>query len=959
MKTNSKFFRQILFFLLFISNNEVTFSQNNLFNIGEHPVEKFDIEHALEHLPVGLNQFQKDSFLLDAKLNWEKRQQNQQEFIRKTLSKETSNQLKSDPFNCNTSNWGFENGNFTNWNTSGCVSIVNSGLSPYSGTNNVYNGNGGSYSAKLSSDNSYGCQDGMISRNLNVPANGQTFFTFHFNLSIFNFPHSPNQAAKFKVLIYNNATGAPLQCPSYNAYYSIYTGPVGVSNLSQTLYPASFYNPNAVGAGFNTFNVSYTQDWNHVTMDLSSFAGQSISIFFIAEWCIFNVDWIYALVDMDCPVNTSNPQPVCVNQFPTTLCAPNGLNASLEWLDNNNTVLGTSNCLSVNNPGVYKLKITPNFLACNIQSNIILNYEVLGAPTANFQINDSCLYNEFTTNNLSLNATSYEWNYGTNTQLSTSYQGEYITGFNTIELIAFNGQCSDTIVHELNPFPIPQVSFDILNTILCSGETLIVSNSSQINSDENLLYQWETSTGQTSTNEDLGTIVFPPGDSWIELVGINPFGCKDTAKQVFNIEESPNADFTFQNKCLYDEYHFILNPGNDQNLNCQWNFGDGVNSTLVNPNHQYNSNQLFSVQLIVENQFGCKDTIVKNILPYLVPEANFTSIPACLYSDQEFKNTSRITDDSILSYEWDLGDGTFSNGQDVSHLYSENATYSIMLIATSNHGCSDTVIHNFNPLNTPIAHFIFDNQCLNKEYAFQNVSISPDGTRLNYSWNFGDGNESIERNPNHLYSGLGNYLVILIAESSDHCLDTFQLSASPFAIPIAQFTMNKTFLNEYDNEVQFTDVTTDNIVSWNWNLGDGNTATSSIVNHLYSDIANYSIIMEVTNAFGCSDTTIQNLQLQESIFVYVPNTFTPNGDEFNNHFKPILTGAGIDYSTYQIQLFNRWGQLIWESQNINDYWDGTLDGNSCQIGTYSWEISFFNSINEKTEFYRGHVNLVR
>ena len=203
--------------------------------------------------------------------------------------------------------------------------------------------------------------------------------------------------------------GQLVPCPSYNAYYATTSGPVGVSNLQETPSVTSIYNPFAVGDGPDYYNTSYTQNWNHVTMDLSTFASQNITVFFIAEWCMYNVDWIYALIDMDCPINTTNPQPICSSSFPQTICAPAGLDASLQWNDQNNGMLGTGNCIVVNSSGTYSLKITPNYLVCNSQSNIVLDYEVQQTPTAQFSVNDSCIYSQFTTINSSINASTFEW----------------------------------------------------------------------------------------------------------------------------------------------------------------------------------------------------------------------------------------------------------------------------------------------------------------------------------------------------------------------------------------------------------------------------------------------------------------------------------------------------------------------------------------------------------------------
>jgi gliding motility-associated-like protein len=96
----------------------------------------------------------------------------------------------------------------------------------------------------------------------------------------------------------------------------------------------------------------------------------------------------------------------------------------------------------------------------------------------------------------------------------------------------------------------------------------------------------------------------------------------------------------------------------------------------------------------------------------------------------------------------------------------------------------------------------------------------------------------------------------------------------------------------------------------------------------------------------------------EELLVYVPNTFTPNNDVLNNTFKPILT-AGFDRFNYQLLIFNRWGEIIFESLDPDIGWDGSYNGNIMQDGVYTWKIKFGILQNEDAKEMTGHVNLIR
>jgi len=99
------------------------------------------------------------------------------------------------------------------------------------------------------------------------------------------------------------------------------------------------------------------------------------------------------------------------------------------------------------------------------------------------------------------------------------------------------------------------------------------------------------------------------------------------------------------------------------------------------------------------------------------------------------------------------------------------------------------------------------------------------------------------------------------------------------------------------------------------------------------------------------------VEITPSISVYVPNTFTPNDDEFNQLFLPVFSGTGIDHSTYNFSLFNRWGDVAFSTENLEEGWNGTFKSLASPEGTYTWKMSFIANGAEVVEM--GHVNLIR
>jgi gliding motility-associated-like protein len=100
------------------------------------------------------------------------------------------------------------------------------------------------------------------------------------------------------------------------------------------------------------------------------------------------------------------------------------------------------------------------------------------------------------------------------------------------------------------------------------------------------------------------------------------------------------------------------------------------------------------------------------------------------------------------------------------------------------------------------------------------------------------------------------------------------------------------------------------------------------------------------------------IQISEDLIYYVPNTFTPDGDEYNNTFKPIFF-SGFDPQEFTLTIFNRWGEVLFESKNVEIGWDGTYNGEYCQNGAYVWTIRFKDSRNDKKHTLNGHVNILK
>lgn len=385
-----------------------------------------------------------------------------------------------------------------------------------------------------------------------------------------------------------------------------------------------------------------------------------------------------------------------------------------------------------------------------------------------------------------------------------------------------------------------------------------------------------------------------------------------------------------QNATLY----YSLN-GNPQSINIntgQINLGNQEGEYIIDSIVDVNCSQVF------------EDTL--SIIIYALPNVN-----AGLDSSLCLGESYALIASGVQSYQWENG---FINQQIITpnlgvHQYIVEGTDSI--------GCTnkDTVNITVNAL--PQVSFNADTLfgCEPLEVEFTNTTSNTQSLL----WNID--NSTFSTQPISYAFSAGLYSITLEITDLNDCINdtSFIDYVEVYPNPIADFSMSSNEISTLDNAVEFTNESS-GATSYLWIFGDGDSSNLSNPTHSYD--ANSRIIFQVelyaTSADGCTDVFTQSIDLQPELLYYVPNTFTPNGDNANNTFKPIFT-SGIDFTSYQLEIYNRTGTLIFTTQDLQESWDGTFKGNPVPDGVYSYKIYFTSSANAEREFITGHVNVLR
>lgn len=292
-----------------------------------------------------------------------------------------------------------------------------------------------------------------------------------------------------------------------------------------------------------------------------------------------------------------------------------------------------------------------------------------------------------------------------------------------------------------------------------------------------------------------------------------------------------------------------------------------------------------------------------------------------------------------------------------------HGNYTVEMILPAEEGCvSDTMHVALSITAMPVIQFSsdFTEGCQPLEIQFINESITQ-GTVV-YSWDLGDGTQSgSSTTVSNTFEAAQCYDITLTATADGLCTSahTSQSMICVHPVPSAAFYYGPQQVYSDGPTVDFTNTSIDHDFS-SWSFGDGAVSGAEHPQHIYpiGDIGNYEVQLIVTTNFGCSDTTSQLIIVKDQLLYYVPNTFTPDGNAYNPVFIPVIT-AGIDEHAFKMEIYNRWGELVFMTTDVHEGWDGTFRNSSAQEGTYTWKIQFGLLESDEVKIITGHVNLIR
>jgi gliding motility-associated-like protein len=487
---------------------------------------------------------------------------------------------------------------------------------------------------------------------------------------------------------------------------------------------------------------------------------------------------------------------------------------------------------------------------------------------------------------------------------------------------------TDQVTVTVNPLPIVNAGID---QTVCVGTAVTLSGSGAST------YSWNNGvTNGVAFTPAVGTVTYT-------VTGTSAAGCINTDQVVVTVNPQPVINAGVDQAVCAGEMVTLSASGG---VIYVWNNGvtDGLAFTPV-------ATTTYTVTGTDANGCVNTDQVVVTVNP--IPTV-FAGNDIAICDGQSVT----LTGSGANIYTWDNG---VTNGVAFSPAVGV-VTYTVT--GTTTAGCENTDQMNVlvNPLPNPS--FMPDNNvgCIPYTVNIENTTLNAS----NCVWTISDGS---------VYTGCGTisntfeqagcFDITLTTTDINGCVNSFT-AANVICVeapPIAAFTPSDNELSTLYTEVLFDNNTT-GAVQYSWSFGDDSALTDEEnPTHTYpEEPGTYQVVLIATSPLGCVDTAISVIQVYEELLYYVPNTFTPDYDNYNQTFQPVFT-SGFDPYDYTLLIYNRWGEVIFESHDATVGWNGSYGGpdgiEMVQDGTYTWKIEFKVTRNDERKMIVGHVNIIR
>lgn len=601
------------------------------------------------------------------------------------------------------------------------------------------------------------------------------------------------------------------------------------------------------------------------------------------------------------------------------------------------------NPLATNMSGTYNLTVT-SVQGCTNTAQTSASVVAMPVPTISSSANALCLGSSlsFTGSGGGL----YSWS-GPNAFASAvsnpGISNIQLAANGVYTLVVTVGPCVTSTTKSITVFPLPVAAANSAPT--CDGKNLYLTASGGV------AYSWSGPNIYTSSLQNPVLSPCTPTQSGLYTVLVTDAnGCQSTANTQVVVLLNPQVLATGATVC-YGNPAVLTASGA---VSYTWTGPSGYNSYMQNAPVASATNlqaQVYTVTGSAPNSCTSTTTASLKTIPLPVPAATITS-RACLNSVISVSATGGDR------YEWQ-GPYVFYANQPNATFVAGNMAYSgiYTLTAFSNAGCQarTTVSLQLDPAPEGDLENTIGNSCVPfcAEFGLRPRNAVPISNMLWYV----NGQQYSSPTFSYCMTNPGTYQIIGTFTNAIGCVNSSSFTIAGYALPVADFEFSPEIPIENFDQVSFVSTSSgQQINNWSWYFADNTTGKFSgpAVNYQFDKAGSYPVALVVKNSWGCSDTVVKTILVDSDFNVYVPSAFTPNADDLND----VFLAKGVGVVKFNLNVYNRWGELLFQSNDMAKGWDGSFRGQECKADVYAWKLKATDAKGRSRDL-EGHVTLYR
>lgn len=608
----------------------------------------------------------------------------------------------------------------------------------------------------------------------------------------------------------------------------------------------------------------------------------------------------------------------------------------------------------------------------DFQFNVALCEQTYTASIADPDPGDLCGNLTIDFENLSDPDNEFIWNFGDPTNGnagSTQYSPSYTypdTGTYEIMLITNPGFfCSDTAYLVLPLYYEMQINVEIASFECVDGEQVFNFAADGIFEDGAIL-NWNfgpNANPQTGTGLEVEGIRFStlgPQEIGVEVVDN---ACEAQDVIIVNIPDPPDISINPQ-ELFCNGLHYQFSKETENASFFHWDFGvDGTDTDVSNqssPGFSFPEPGVYTVSLTANNAINCPVTVTEtfDIQTLLAPQIAPNYIQCLAGNSVSFEPAGSFSPQAVFAWEFESANPSTSSQHSPLGISFESAGIHEVQLTISDNGCtrsaeSQMIIHG-NPIADFKASKLYGCAPLTLSFVDQSFTQS---TSASYLYDFGDGNQSSSRTTSHTYTQPGVYSVHLFLQNLNGCIDSDEelkeALVEVLPTPKAGFKVDPLTVSVIDPSIEIIDLSEGGtFCTYRF---DGEVFEDCSFEHTLNNVEAQTIYQTVENEHGCKASAETEIRISDHL-IFIPNSFTPNGDGLNDMFYPVATGA----INIKIQIYNRWGQIIYENNNDTHGWNGSSRDKDyySPSGVYPYIVVLTDNLGWNFE-YTGSVRLIR